>query len=226
MKENMLYNMDCFVGLQSMDDNSVNHVITSPPYNQKRSDKYNNYDDKVDDYYQFMKKSIDESLRVAEKYVFFNIQKNYYNKQEVFNLIGEYSSQLIDIIIWNKTNPPPSGGHKITNAHEYILVLSNNETSLKSNTTYTKNTITTNVYSNNPYKKIHRAVMNPDVCYWLIDKFTQENDLILDIFSGMGTTAYCSSERNRRYIGFEIDKEYWEVSKERLANKSLQTTLF
>ena len=199
-----------------MEDDSVSHVITSPPYNRKRNDKYNNYNDNVDDYLDFMRKSIDEAMRVAEGYVFFNIQKNYYNKTDVFNLIGEYSEYLVDIIIWNKTNPMPANGHNITNAYEYILVFSKNETSLKSNTTYTKNTITTNVYSNNPYKKIHRAVMNPDVCYWLIDKFTQEDDLILDIFSGVGTTAYCSLERNRRCIGFELDKHYCDIANERI----------
>ena len=226
LETNELYNVDCFIGLQSMEDNSVNHVITSPPYNRKRNDKYNNYDDDVDDYLGFMRKSIDESMRVAKGYVFFNIQKNYYNKVDVFRLVGEYSEYLIDIIIWNKTNPMPASGYNVTNSYEYILVLSKNERSLKSNTTYTKNTVTTNVYSNNPYKKIHRAVMHPDVCYWLIDEFTQENDLILDIFSGVGTTAYCSSERNRRYIGFEINEEYWEVSKKRLKEKETQATLF
>ena len=132
---NELYNVDCFIGLQSMEDNSVNHVITSPPYNRKRNDKYNNYDDDVDDYLGFMRKSIDESMRVAKGYVFFNIQKNYYNKVDVFRLVGEYSEYLIDIIIWNKTNPMLASGHNITNSYEYILVLSKNERSLKSNTT-------------------------------------------------------------------------------------------
>lgn len=216
MQVNRIYNEDCFVGLQNMEDDSVAHVITSPPYNRKRNDKYNNYNDKVDDYLDFMRKSIDEAMRVSEGYVFFNIQKNYYNKTDVFNLIGEYSEYLVDIIIWNKINPMPANGHNITNAYEYILVFSKNETSLKSNTTYTKNTVTTTVYSNNPYKKIHRAVMHPEVCYWLIDKFTQEDDLILDIFSGVGTTAYCSLERNRRYIGFELDKHYCDIANERI----------
>ena len=226
MEANKIYNKDCFEGLKKMGNGSVDHVITSPPYNRKRNDKYNNYDDDVDNYYVFLKNSIDESLRVAEKYVFFNIQKNYYNKEDVFRLIGEYNEKIIEIIIWNKTNPMPASGLNITNSYEFIIVLSNNETSLKGNETYTKNTITTNVYSNNPYKKIHRAVMHPDVCYWLIDNFTKENDLILDIFSGVGTTAYCSLERGRKYIGFEINKEYWEISNERLAERKMQTTLF
>lgn len=102
---NKIYNMDCFVGLREMNDNSVDHVITSPPYNRKRNDKYNNYDDDVEDYYEFLKRSINESLRVSRGYVFFNIQKNYYNKQDVFKLIGEYGEKIIDIIIWNKSNP-------------------------------------------------------------------------------------------------------------------------
>lgn len=75
MEYNKLYNTDCFDGLKKMEDNSVSHVITSPPYNRKRNDKYNNYDDDVDDYFDFMRRSIDESLRVADRYVFFNIQK-------------------------------------------------------------------------------------------------------------------------------------------------------
>lgn len=225
MKPNTIYNVDCFIGLEKMDNDSVDHVITSPPYNRKRNDKYNNYDDDVDDYYSFLKNSIDESLRVAEKYVFFNIQKNYYNKQDVFKLIGEYSKKIIDIIIWNKSNPMPASGNNITNAYEFILVLSSEMTILKSNSTYTKNAVTTNVYSNNPFKKVHRAVMNPDVCYWLIDKFTQQGETILDIFSGMGTTALCSKERDRQYIGFEINEEYHKLSLERIKNHTQQTNL-
>ena len=225
MKLNTIYNEDCFVGLRKMNDDSVDHVITSPPYNRKRNDKYNNYDDDVDDYYEFMKRSIDESLRVSRGYVFFNIQKNYYNKQDVFKLIGGYSEKIIDIIIWNKSNPMPASGSNITNAYEFILVLSNNMTSLKSNSTYTKNVVTTNVYSDNPFKKVHRAVMNPEVCYWMIDKFTQQGETILDIFSGMGTTALCSKDRGRQYIGFEINEEYWKLSNKRIKNHTQQLSV-
>ena len=65
-------------------------------------------------------------------------------------------------------------------------------------------------------KKVHRAVMNPKVCYWMIDKFTQRGEIILDIFSVMGTTALCSKERDRQYIGFELDETYHKLSLERI----------
>ena len=216
MNSNKIYNIDCFDGLKKMDDDSVDHVITSPPYNRKRNDKYNNYNDDIEDYLTFIKKSIDESMRVSKKFVFYNIQKNYYNKKDVFALIGEYQYQLIDIIVWNKSNPMPASNKNLTNGYEFILVLSKSEKALKSNTTYTINTITTNVYSNNPYKKVHRAVMNPEVCYWMIDKFTQEGETVLDIFSGVGTTAFCCNDRNRKYIGFELNKEYCDLANKRL----------
>ncbi|MCK9415398.1 hypothetical protein M0Q97_01920 [Candidatus Dojkabacteria bacterium] len=60
--------------------------------------------------------------------------------------------------------------------------------SLKSNTTYTKNIISTSVNSKMP--KSHKAVMKQEVSDWFIDKFTKEFDLILDPFMGLGT--YCN----------------------------------
>ena len=66
IETDIIYNEDCFVGLQNMEDDSVAHVITSPPYNRKRNDKYSNYNDNVDDYLAFMRKSIDESMVVLD----------------------------------------------------------------------------------------------------------------------------------------------------------------
>ena len=136
----------------------------------------------------------------------------------MFKFIGLYANQIIDIICWTKTNPMPSNGNNITNAYEFIIVLSNTENSIKANKTYTKNHIETRVYSNNPYKKIHRAVMNPEVVDWFIDTFTKEGDTILDCFMGVGTTGVSCMAKNRNFIGVELDKTYFEIAKNRLEN--------
>jgi site-specific DNA-methyltransferase (adenine-specific) len=47
---------------------------------------------------------------------------------------------------------------------------------------------------------------------------THEKDLIIDPFSGSGTTAIACLNTNRKFIGFEIDKYYFEKSVERLKN--------
>ena len=79
-----IYNADCMVILDNLIENNVkvDFCFTSPPYNRERNDKYNNYSDTKSDYYQFLKDIIDKNLKIG-KYLFLNIQKNYYNKCEL-----------------------------------------------------------------------------------------------------------------------------------------------
>ena len=218
MELNKIYNMDCIAGFKMLKDGEVDVVITSPPYNRKRNDKYSNYDDilRDEDYRRLLHTVIEESMRVSRSYVFFNIQKNYYNREIVYELFAKYSKYLVETIVWGKTNPMPASGASITNSYEFIFVFSSKKPSLKSNNTYTKNLIMTNVYSKNPYKKIHKAVMNPEVAEFLIENFTQEGDIIIDPFAGVGTTAYVSKQKKRSYLGFEINKEYCNIANSRL----------
>jgi DNA modification methylase len=210
--KNKIHNINCFDGFKLLEDKSINHVFTSPPYNRKRNDKYEHHNDIIEDYYGFLCNTIDECLRVSKDYVFFNIMKNYYNKQDVFKLIGKYSEQIVDIIIWEKTNPLPANGNNITNAYEFVIVFGDKP--LKSNTTYTKNILSTSI--NNQTSKEHKAIMNQEVSDWFIEKFTQENDVILDCFMGTGTTAISCMQFNRKYIGFELQPEYVETANKRI----------
>lgn len=210
-----LINEDCLKVMKKMKDKSVDISFTSPPYNRKRNDKYKNYNDTIKDYFKFLIDFTDELLRLTKKYVFINLQKNYYNKQDVFNYIGKYSDKIVEIIIWEKTNPMPASGFNITNSYEMFIVLSNEP--LKSNNTYTKNVITTSVNSDTT-TKIHKAVMKQEVSDWFIKKFTKENNLILDCFMGLGTTGISCKKLNRNFIGIEINEEYFNIAKERIEN--------
>jgi DNA modification methylase len=212
MEKNKIYHIDCFEGFNTLKENSVNHVFTSPPYNRKRNDKYEYHNDCIDDYFSWLCDVIDECLRVSKGYVFFNIMKNYYNKQDVFKLIGKYSEKIVEIIILEKTNPLPANGNNITNAYEFFIIFGNEP--LKSNTTYTKNIISTAV--NSDMTTEHKAIMKQDVAEWFIKNFTKENDLILDCFMGAGTTAISCKFNNRNFIGFELNEKYVELSNKRI----------
>lgn len=213
-----IFNNDCIRQLDSLILGGifVDFCFTSPPYNRARNDKYNNYSDDKDDYYTFLKEVIDKNLTIG-RYLFLNIQKNYYNKQDVFKLIGDYKDKIIDIICWTKSNPMPASGYNITNSWEFIFVMSNSEKTIKAKKTYTKNHIETSVYSENPYKKIHRAVMKPDVVDWFVDRFTEENDTILDCFMGVGTTGVSCLQHNRNFIGIELDETYYDIARNRIS---------
>lgn len=207
-----LYNGDCLEILKTFTDKSVDVSFTSPPYNRKRNDKYENYDDTIVNYYGFLCDFTNELLRITKKWVFVNIQTNYYNRSDVYKYIGNYADKIQNMIVWEKTNPMPASGNNITNAVEYFIVLGNN--SLKSNTTYTKNHISSSV--NSQMDKIHKAVMKQEVCDWFIEKFTNENDLVLDPFMGLGTTGISCKKMNRDFIGIELDKSYYEMAEKRI----------
>lgn len=210
---NKNYNIDCNDGFLLLEDKSINSVFTSPPYNRKRNDKYLYYDDNKENFYDFLCDIINKSLRVSKDYVFLNIMKNYYNKKDVFKLIGHYNDKIIDIFIWNKNNPLPASGKNITNSYEFIIVLG--DKNLQSNYTYTKNVITTNV-NNNFNINGHSAIMNIDVSDFFIKNFTKDNDIILDPFMGTGTTAISCKKYNRNFIGFEIEKKYCDIIDKRI----------
>ena len=150
-------------------------------------------------------------LQVTKQSIFFNLQANYYNKQDIYRFIGNYYKDIQQTIIWEKSNPLPANGNSITNAYEYIFVLGKN---IKSNSTYTKNHITTTV--NSKTSKEHHAIMNQVISDWLVEKFTQPNDIILDPFMGLGTTVVSCIKYGREFIGIELCKQYYNSAVNRL----------
>lgn len=214
---NKIYHTDCFEGFNNIDDNSIDIVFTSPPYNRKRNDKYKYYDDSLN-WLELLSKIVDNSFRVLKDdgFLFLNIQKNYYNKVDYFKFLGLYAEKIVEVIIWGKTNPMPASGNNITNAYEVFVVLQPKGKSLKSLSTYTKNMFLTNVNSGNKYKKIHKAVMHKDASDYMFDNFIGKNKIVLDPFMGVGTTAISSLENNCSFIGFELHKEYVDLANLRI----------
>ena len=72
-----------------------------------------------------------------------------------------------------------------------------------------------------------RSVKHPtqkpvDLCEYLIKTYTNEGDTVLDNCMGSGTTAVACINRGRNFIGFELDKGYWEISQQRIAEAKQQ----
>jgi site-specific DNA-methyltransferase (adenine-specific) len=208
-----LINGDCLQEMRNIE--KVDFVVTSPPYNRKRNDKYNNYEDTKSEYFEFLVDSTELMMRKSD-YVFLNIQQNMYNKADVFKLFGYHANYIINVISWTKSNPMPASGFNVTNSHEFILILSYYHKTIKAKKTYTKNHIHTNVYSSNPHKKIHRAVMHPDIPEYIIDRFIPENKTVLDPFMGVGTTGKSCLNNNINFVGIELDNQYYDVAKKEL----------
>lgn len=71
-------------------------------------------------------------------------------------------------------------------------------------------------------RKLHHPAMFPlELCERLIKIFTKKGDIIFDPFFGSGNTLIAAKKNTRKAIGFEINKEYIELFKERIKQKDL-----
>jgi len=209
-------NEDCLEGMKKLDAKCFDYAFTSPPYNRKRNDKYEEYEDIKENYYEFLTSIVNNLLRITKKHIFLNLQTNYYNKKDVYRLIGDYNDIIQNIIIWEKSNPLPASGYNITNAYELILVLGTEP--LKALHTYTKNIITTSVNTEGT-TKTHKAVMKQEVADWVFEKFIPNGSTVIDPMMGLGTTAIAAEKHNCKWFGYEIISKYVNAAYERIISE-------
>lgn len=63
---------------------------------------------------------------------------------------------------------------------------------------------------------VHPTQKPLEIIQRIIDKFSDENDIVLDPFLGSGTTAVACVNTGRHYIGFELDQQYYDIACKRL----------
>ena len=224
--------------LKELPDNSVDLVFTSPPYNMRLrirngkytereksehfSKKYKHFDDALpmEDFYNFHKKCITEMLRVS-KIVVYNFQIVTGSKEAFFRIIGDFSTSIKDIIIWDKGFGQPAMNEKVLNsAYEFLVILESSEIAGRKiyNANFKRGEMQ-NILRIGRGKKIsniHSATFPLELAETIIKNFSKEDDIVLDPFLGSGTTAVACKQLKRNYIGIELSEEYCAIAKKRL----------
>lgn len=245
MELNKIYNMDCLGGMKELEDNSTSLIFTSPPYNMRLrirnggyaerekgehfSKKYSHFDDALplEDFYSFHKKAIREMLRVS-KIVCYNFQVVTGSKEAFFRIIGDFSDEIKDVLVWDKGSGQPAMQSKVTNAcFEFILVMENDgkKGRMIRNANFDRGKFGNILRIGRP-KKVssqHGAVFPVELARTIINAFSKKGDLVLDPFSGLGTVAVVCKQEGRNYLGFEINEEYCKVANSRLQQSNLNT---
>jgi len=67
----------------------------------------------------------------------------------------------------------------------------------------------------------HEAVFPDKLATDLIQSWSNEGDIVCDPFNGSGTTCKMARELGRRYIGIDVNEEYCEIARKRIAQKLL-----
>ena len=235
-----LVNKDCLTAMADMPNNSVDLILTSPPYNmnlrirngkycsrqivKELSTKYENFSDNLpmDEYFEFNKKVLLESLRVADL-VFYNVQFLTGNKPALFRLMGYFHKNVKEFIVWDKCSAQPAIGSGVMNSQfEVLLVLQKSKPESRSfSTANFDRGLLSNLWRIKRGKKAHKshgAVFPIELAEKVISNFTKSGDVILDPFMGTGTTGVACANLDRKFIGIEIDKDYFKISADRIAD--------
>jgi site-specific DNA-methyltransferase (adenine-specific) len=64
--------------------------------------------------------------------------------------------------------------------------------------------------------KVHPTQKPVALMEYLIKTYTNEGETVLDFTCGSGTTGVAAKNTNRKFIGIELDKQYFEIAKERM----------
>ena len=243
MKINYIYNECCLDTLHRINDNSINTVITSPPYNmnlrvrnneycsrqitKELTTKYDGFTDNlnIDKYNSFHTEVLTELLRVSPL-VFYNIQILTGNKRSVFKMIGEFANYLKEIIVWDKGHAEPSIQSGVLNKRTELILVFDKDNSICrkfNNANFKRGTLEDLWFipKNKKNLESHKAIFPEQLAYKILKNFTNIGDIIYDPFIGTGTTAYVCKSMNRKYIGSEIKENYIDIAKQRLEHKIL-----
>ena len=227
--ENRIINADCMDILKELPDKCIDLVLTDPPYKQEFHDrgmskdrpnylKISEYGSNVDINYSDFFKLICQKLKHINIFIFCDKETKfdfiYYAKQE------KYGYKEIPFC---KTSPTPFTNNQWLPDVEWGLHIFKDLEVMGDYKTKRSWFVMPNFQEPNIDFPSPKRV---DVVQKILKNISRENDLVLDCFSGSGTTAIACHNLKRRFICIEKDYDYWKASVERLENAQAQLRLF
>ena len=238
--EKTIINNDCLEVLKYLPDSSIPLAITSPPYNmnlrirngkycsrqitKELTTKYKNYPDNlpIEDYFELNKLVLEELVRVCDT-VFYNVQFLTGNKRALYKLIGHFSNNIKEFIVWDKVNSEPAIGSGVLNSRwEALLVLQKDHKAISrkfENSQFSRGSLE-NIWQIKRGKKVHKehgATFPTELVEKIVLNFSDKEDTVIDPFAGTGTVGEVCSNLGRGYFLIEKDEQYFKFIKKRLS---------
>jgi len=226
----ILYCGDCLEVMKEFPRESVDLVLTDPPYNisketnfssMRRYNLYRGMDfgawDKDFDVIRWIKLC---PLKKNSNFICFTSWEN----------LGVIAKECMNCgmvpkrpIVINKTNPMPVNRDRLfVNSLEFGIWATKGKWTFNRKS----NRYEVSLFHCPNAKNIrHPTAKHIQPIQRLIEVLSKENDLILDPFLGSGTTALACERLNRRWIGIEINEEYCKIAKERILKESSKLPL-
>lgn len=227
MRLNYIDNIDCLEGLKEIPDNSVDLIVTDPPYflsmghagsktNAQNSEQLNSnraFND-LAICTPFYKQLFAEYARILKDDGSFYFFTDFRGYAYYFPLLNA-ALPLRNLIVWDKKSGP---GSFYSFAHEFIV--------FGTHKSKTKNGVGSNVWRMAAFssgaRKTNGEKQHPTQKPWeliakCIEDSTEPGAVVLDTFMGSGTTAVACIKTGRSFIGFELDEGYHAIAQKRIA---------
>ena len=241
---NKIYNQDCIDGMKDIPDNKIDLVITDPPFAINFKSKKSNYNriasrvlpgyNEIEskDYYNFTYNWMNQINRVLKKSGSMYVFSGWNNLKDILTALDENGFITINHIIWKYQFGVVTSKKFVTSHYHCLYVCkNNNERKFFPYSRFDKNAKTSDGKSLHYNDK--EDVWNIKREYWTGDEKTptklpaeiikkileyssEEKDVVFDPFLGSGQVAVVSKMLKRKYLGFEIVKEYYNFAKKRL----------
>ena len=241
---NKIYNQNCIDGMKDIPDNKIDLVITDPPFAINFKSKKANYNriasrvlpgyNEIEskDYYNFTYNWMNQINRVLKKSGSMYVFSGWNNLKDILTALDENGFITINHIIWKYQFGVVTSKKFVTSHYHCLYVCkNNNERKFFPYSRFDKNAKTTDGKSLHYNDK--EDVWNIKREYWTGDEKTptklpaeiikkileyssEEKDVVFDPFLGSGQVAVVSKMLKRKYLGFEIVKEYYNFAKKRL----------
>lgn len=235
MELDKIYCEDCLETLSKMEDNSVDLIITSPPYNKgwwsyqtpsgrnisKKTKRtgYGEFNDRMEpeEYERWQREIIEECLRVLKPSGSF-----FYNHTELFHkhtcvfptFVFDYPVK--QLLIWDRRKSPNVGKDYFIPCNEFVFWLTK-ESGNKPYFNRKAGLFPKSIWSFQAERdNEHPAPFPTELPENCILTCSKEGDVVYDPFMGSGTVAKVARDLGRHYIGSELNPDYIIMAEERL----------
>lgn len=237
MTETILYNQDCVEAMKKIKKNSIDLIITDPPYNLGNfmKDRDTNLSRMRDNFfgaagwdnmdYKEWKSSMDSFFKAAARVmknggsmiVFMAIIKI----ETIIKLAEKYDFYYKTTGIWHKTNSMPRNMnlHFVNSTEAWIYFTYKTRTGTFNNGgVMLHDFVETSVTPNSERKYGKHPTQKPEsLIKHFVDTLSNEDDWILDPFMGSGTTGVVSKRAGRNFIGIELCESYYKIAENRIS---------
>jgi len=215
---------DCLEIMKDIPDNSIDCVLTDPPYNIAKDNNFHTMGRQGIDFGEWDKGAdilsfICEIPRILKKDGSIIIFNDWKNLGDIVRECEKFGFITKDMIRWEKSNPMPRNrDRRYVTDYECAVWLTNKKAKWvfnRQSETYDRPCYTGSLTPKS--EKVGHTTQKPIYLMEnLIKTHTNQLDTVLDMFMGSGSTGVACQNLNRKFIGIEKDDKYFDIAKKRI----------